>query len=56
MNRRAFLAASAGTAATAATLNFASAATEGPFGETGVPLPVPDYRQLGAVARCVETS
>jgi gluconolactonase len=46
MNRRAFLAASAGTAATAATLNFASAATEGPFGETGVPLPVPDYRQL----------
>ena len=46
MNRRAFLAASASTAATAATLKLASAATEGPFGETGVPDPVPQYREL----------
>jgi gluconolactonase len=38
MNRRAFLAASAATA-TAATLKLAAAATEGPFGETGVPMP-----------------
>jgi gluconolactonase len=37
MNRRGFLAASAASA-TAATLNMARAATEGPFGETGVPL------------------
>jgi len=40
MNRRAFLAASAATA-TAATLKVAAAATEGPFGETGVGLPLP---------------
>ena len=37
MNRRAFLATSAASA-TAATINAAAAATEGPFGETGVPL------------------
>src|SRR5215472_17229267 len=37
MNRRAFLAASAATA-TAATAKAGNAATEGPFGETGVPL------------------
>jgi gluconolactonase len=46
MNRRAFLAASAGTAATAATLKLASAATEGPFGETGVPVPVAQDNRL----------
>ncbi len=46
MNRRAFLAATASTAASAATLKLASAATEGPFGETGVPLPVPPYSEL----------
>lgn len=38
MNRRTFLAASAATA-TAATVKVAAAATEGPFGETGVPVP-----------------
>src|SRR5436305_4647375 len=37
MNRRAFLAGTAATA-TAVTLNAAGAATEGPFGQTGVPL------------------
>jgi gluconolactonase len=37
MNRRAFLAATAATTVTAS-LKAASAATEGPFGETGVPL------------------
>jgi gluconolactonase len=46
MNRRAFLAASASTAATAATLKLASAATEGPFGETGVPMPVAQDNRL----------
>ena len=48
MNRRAFMAASAATAtaATAATLRVAVAATEGPFGETGVGLPVPPSQQL----------
>ena len=45
MNRRAFLAASAATA-TAATLKAAGAATEGPFGETGVPLRVPEPERL----------
>jgi gluconolactonase len=45
MNRRAFMAASAATA-TAATLKVAVAATEGPFGETGVGLPVPPSEQL----------
>jgi gluconolactonase len=45
MNRRAFLAASAASA-TAATLNMASAATEGPFGETGVPLAAPQSERL----------
>jgi gluconolactonase len=45
MNRRAFMAASAATA-TAATLRAATAATEGPFGETGVGLPVPTHEQL----------
>jgi gluconolactonase len=38
MNRRGFLAATAATAATAS-LKAASAATEGPFGQTAVPLP-----------------
>jgi hypothetical protein len=45
MNRRAFMAASAATA-TAATLRVATAATEGPFGETGVGLPVPPHEHL----------
>ena len=45
MDRRAFLIASAATA-TAGTLNRASAATEPPLGETGVPLPVPSSGQL----------
>ena len=45
MNRRAFLATSA-AAATATTLKVAAAATEGPFGETGVPLPVPGFERL----------
>src|SRR6187402_754502 len=40
MDRRKFLAAST-AAATVAVAKAASAATEGPFGETGVPLPVP---------------
>lgn len=44
MNRRHFLAASAATA-TAATLKVAAAATEGPFGETGVPLKAPQTEQ-----------
>jgi gluconolactonase len=39
MNRRAFLAATAATA-TVATIKVAGAATEGPFGETGDPLPL----------------
>ena len=52
MHRRAFLTATA-AAATAATLKAATAATEGPFGETGVPVrgteplplgPLPDSR------------
>ena len=42
MNRRAFLATSAASA-TAVTLNAAAAVTEGPFGETGVPLVAPRY-------------
>src|SRR5215813_12796906 len=46
MNRRAFLAASAATA-TAATLTAANAATEGPFGETGVPLRSTEKLPLG---------
>ena len=48
MKRRIFIAASAATAtaATAATLRVAVAATEGPFGETGVGLPVPPSQQL----------
>ena len=45
MNRRAFLAASAASAA-AVTLKAAAAATEGPLGETGVPLPVPPPERL----------
>jgi gluconolactonase len=45
MNRRAFLAATA-AAATTATVKVAAAATEGPFGETGIPLPVPRGEQL----------
>ena len=45
MDRRKFLAASA-AAATVAIAKAASAATEGPFGETGVPLPVPPSGQL----------
>ena len=45
MNRRAFLASSAASA-TAVTLNAAVAATEGPFGETGVPLAVPPSERL----------
>ena len=45
MNRRAFLATSAASA-TAATLNAAAAATEGPFGETGVPLAVRGSERL----------
>jgi len=44
MNRRAFLAASA--AASVATLGTATAATEGPYGETGVPLAPPQATQL----------
>jgi gluconolactonase len=44
MHRRSFLAGTA-AAATAATLQAASAATEGPFGATGVPLPVPPYQE-----------
>src|SRR5690349_21691 len=44
MDRRAFL---AGSAAAAATLKAAAAAeTEGPFGETGVPTPVPPDQRL----------
>jgi gluconolactonase len=46
MNRRAFLAASAATA-TAATVKSANAATEGPFGETGVPLRPSEKLPLG---------
>jgi gluconolactonase len=45
MDRRAFLAASAATA-TAVTLKVAAAATEGPFGITGAPLPVPQAEKL----------
>jgi len=45
MDRRKFLAASA-AAATVAVAKAANAATEGPFGETGVPLPVPPSGQL----------
>jgi gluconolactonase len=45
MNRRAFLAASAATAAAAVTT--ANAATEGPFGETGVPLVPSEPLPLG---------
>jgi gluconolactonase len=45
MNRRAFLAASAASA-TAATLNAAGAATEGPLGATGVPLPARGAERL----------
>ena len=45
MNRRGFMATSAAIA-TAATLKVATAATEGPFGETGVGLPVPPREQL----------
>ncbi len=45
MNRRAFLAATAATA-TVATVKVASAATEGPFGETAVPLVVPPESRL----------
>ncbi|MGO8918481.1 MAG: SMP-30/gluconolactonase/LRE family protein [Stellaceae bacterium] len=45
MKRRAFLAASAATA-TAVTLRVAAAATEGPFGETGVPLPLSPGERL----------
>jgi gluconolactonase len=44
MNRRLFLAASAATA-TAATLRAAGGATEGPFGETAVPVPVPRWEK-----------
>jgi gluconolactonase len=46
MNRRAFLAATA-AAVTAATLKGAAAATEGPFGETGVPLRGTERLPLG---------
>jgi gluconolactonase len=46
MNRRAFLAGTA-TAATAITLKAAAAATEGPFGETGVPLRGTERLPLG---------
>ena len=45
MNRRAFLTTSAASA-TAATLNAAAAVTEGPFGETGVPLAAPRSERL----------
>ena len=45
MQRRALLTASVASA-TAATLKAASAATEGPFGETGVPLVVPPSERL----------
>jgi len=45
MDRRKFLAASAAVA-TVAIAKSATAATEGPFGETGVPLPVPPAGQL----------
>jgi len=45
MNRRRFLAASAASA-TAVTLNAARAVTEGPFGETGVPLMAPRAERL----------
>ncbi len=46
MNRRAFLAGTAATA-TAVTLKAAAAATEGPFGETGVPLRGTERLPLG---------
>jgi gluconolactonase len=46
MNRRAFLAASAATA-TAAAVKAAGAVTEGPFGETGVPLNPSEPLPLG---------
>ena len=45
MQRRGFLTASL-AGATAATLKVASAATEGPFGETGVPVGVPRSERL----------
>ena len=45
MDRRKFLAASA-AAATAAIAKSASSATEGPYGHTAVPLPVPPSAQL----------
>ena len=45
MQRRGFLTASL-AGATAATLKVASAATEGPFGETGVPVSVPPSERL----------
>jgi len=45
MQRRALLTASVASA-TVATLKAASAATEGPFGETGVPLVVPSSERL----------
>jgi len=45
VDRRKFLAASAAVATVAVTKT-TSAATEGPFGETGVPLPVPPSGQL----------
>src|SRR5690242_19177073 len=46
MNRRAFLAGTAATA-TAAAVTPANAATEGPLGETGVPLRASEGRPLG---------
>ena len=45
MDRRAFLTASA-AAATAVTLKVAAAASEGPFGATAAPLPVPQAEKL----------
>ena len=46
MQRRGFLTASLAGATAAATLKVASAATEGPFGETGVPVGVPRSERL----------
>src|SRR6516162_2081468 len=50
MNRRAFLSKTAATA-TAVTLQAATAATEDPFGATGVPLNSTEPLPLGALSR-----
>jgi gluconolactonase len=49
MNRRAFLAGTAATA-TAVTVQAATAATEGPFGATGVPVTATESLPLGPLS------